>query len=101
MFKYQGNPPPLYGGPNVIPPFQGIYEESATAACPVGTRIVQGGRHFVYCKAGEALTSGTLLIMAAMVANHINIACVLAAGNIGIVGSRKIQVTLGAFCLHR
>lgn len=96
MFPYQGAYPPYLGGPNVIPPPQGIYEESSTQKAPLGTRLQFGNRSFVYCKAGEALNSGQLLIMAAMVALHIDIACVAGAGEVGLAGKRKIQVTLGA-----
>jgi hypothetical protein len=94
--QYQGSYPPLMGGPNTIPYNQGIYEQSISQNAPLGARLVYGNRSFVYCKAGEGLTSGNLLIMAAMVANHINIPCVVGSGEVGIAGKRKVAVTLGA-----
>lgn len=93
---YQGAHPSFLGGPNVIPPNQGIYEESAVQKAPLGTVIVCGLRKFVYCKANGAITSGKLAVMPDMVANHINIACVVGAGELGLTGKRKVQVTLGA-----
>lgn len=80
-----------------LPIPQGIYEESSTQKAPLGTRRkAAGGRYFVYCKAGEALTAGNLTIMAAMVALHIDINCVAGDGSSGSVGNRKLTVTLGA-----
>lgn len=79
-----------------LPIPQGIFEESVTRRAPLGTRRkATGGRYFIYCKAGEAMTAGQLQIMTAMVANHIDIACVAGDGTSGSVGNRAITVTLG------
>jgi hypothetical protein len=96
MYPYQGAYPPMLYGPQTISPPQGIYEESSTAQVKLGSRFIAGPRSFVYCKAGEAITAGQLLIMAAMVANHIDKACVAGSGNVGITGKDKVAVTLGA-----
>lgn len=96
MFSYQGAYPSYIGGPNIIAPPQGIFEESSVQKAVLGTTIVCDLRKFVYCKAGAAITGGQLIVMPDMVANHINIACVAGSRDVGIAGKRKVQVTLGA-----
>lgn len=94
MFNYQGDYPELREG--VVPAFQSIYEQSETIKAPLGCKRDFGDRKFVYCKAGGALTAGTVGKMPAMVPNHINIVVVAAAVGFGNVGDNFMKVTLGA-----
>lgn len=58
--KYRGKG---YGYNNVIPPDQGIYEESSTQKAPIGFKLeMNDGRVFRYCKnGGTALDPGKIV----------------------------------------
>jgi DNA-binding beta-propeller fold protein YncE len=73
---------------------QGLYDESATALCRIGTvRYLDDGRAFAYARdGGSALAAGKVNQAYAPTANHLNCAVAAAAA----IGDTRVYVTLGA-----
>ena len=80
------------GPQRTVAPGQGIYEQSEEAVALLGEELKVGDALFVYSKngSGDALAAGKMCQASAPVANHLDLACAVAAA-----GSRTVTVTLG------
>lgn len=83
-------PTKLSGYPNSFP--LPLMASSTIQECDLGAQSADGARKFRYVKAGgTALVPGKLQQSSAVVANHQNMACAVAAA-----GATQVTVTLGA-----